>query len=195
MKNELLGSLKQAVRYWWVSLLVGILAIGLGIWCISAPWATIIALSFVFAISFIASGLMEIIYAVSNRDAITGWGWTLASGIIDLMFGIIILALPPEIITLILSYFIGFWIMFRSIWGIGSAADLQRMNIKGWGWLMALAIFGVIMSLVFILSPTFTAGFIVALVSISFASYGIFRIYLAFKLKAFGKEMKEAEND
>lgn len=191
MNGDLLNSARQAVRYWWVSLLVGILAVGLGIWCITAPWATIIALSYVFAITFLITGLSEIIFAASNRDSISGWGWTLASGIIDILFGIIILTLPPEVLTLILAYFVGFWIMFRSIWGIGSAADLQRLNVKGWGWLMALAIFGVIISFIFILSPVFTAGFVVALVSISFIAYGIFRIYLAFKLKSFGKELKD----
>lgn len=188
MNGDLLNSARQAVRHWWVSLLVGILAIGLGIWCISAPWATIIALSYVFAITFLISGLSEIIFAVSNKDSISGWGWTLASGIIDILFGIIILTLPPAMLTLILAYFVGFWIMFRSIWGIGSAADLQRLNVKGWGWLMALAIIGVIISFIFILSPVFTAGFVVALVSISFVAYGIFRIYLGFKLRSFGKE-------
>ena len=188
MENELFESARRAKKYWWVSLLIGILAIGLGIWCLAAPWATIIALSFVFAIGFIASGLFEIIYAVSNRESISGWGWNLASGIIDLLFGIIILALPPDVIALILAYFVGFWIMFRSIWGIGSAADLQRLNIKGWGWLMALAILGVIMAFIFILSPVFAAGFIIALVSISFIAYGIFRIYLSFKLKSLGNK-------
>lgn len=191
MKNDLLNTVKQVTRNWWISPIIGILAILLGIWCIASPWATIIALSYLFAISFIASGLFEIIFAVSNKDSISGWGWTLASGIIDLLFGIIILTLTPAAIALILAYFVGFWIMFRSVWGIGIAADLQRVNAKGWGWLMALAIIGVFMSFVFIMSPLFTTGFIVSLVSLSFIFYGAFRIILGFRLKSINKEIKE----
>lgn len=195
MKKDLLSVVKQRTRRWWISPIIGVLAILLGIWCISSPWATIIALSYVFAITFIITGLSEIILAVSNRHSTTGWGWTLASGIIDLLFGIILFTLPTPVITLILSYFIGFWIMFHSIWGIGVACELQRMNTRGWGWLLALAIMGVIMSFVFILSPVFTTGFVVALVSISFLFYGIFRIVLGFRLKAINKEIKDVEGE
>lgn len=193
MEKDFLSVVKQATKNWWLSPIIGILAILLGIWCITSPWTTIIALSYVFAITFIITGLSEIILAVSNRNGTTGWGWSLASGIIDLLFGIILLALPTPVITLILSYFIGFWIMFHSIWGIGVACELQRINVKGWGWLLALAIMGVIMSFVFILSPVFTTGFIVALVSISFLFYGLFRIGLGFRFKALNKEIKELE--
>lgn len=83
--------------------------------------------------------------------------------------------------------------MFQSIWGIGSAAELQRNGIRGWGWLMALAILGVLMSFLFIMSPALTTGFIVSLVSISFVAYGIFRIYLGVKLRSLHKEMEEID--
>lgn len=193
MKNDLFYSVKQAVKYWWVSLLIGLLAIGLGIWCLVSPWATIAALAIVFAISFLVSGVFEIIFAFSNKNTLKGWGWTLTSGIIDLLFGIMLISMSPAVIAIVLSYFIGFWLMFQSIWGIGSAAELQRNGIRGWGWLMALAILGVLMSFLFIMSPALTTGFIVSLVSISFVAYGIFRIYLGVKLRSLHKEMEERD--
>ncbi|MDR2950525.1 MAG: DUF308 domain-containing protein [Prevotella sp.] len=70
MKNDLFYSVKQAVKYWWVSLLLGLLAIGLGIWCLASPWATITALAIVFAISFLVSGVFEIIFAFSNKNTL-----------------------------------------------------------------------------------------------------------------------------
>ncbi|MDR3058977.1 MAG: HdeD family acid-resistance protein [Dysgonomonas sp.] len=193
MKNDLFYSVKQAVKYWWVSLLIGLLAIGLGVWCLVSPWATIAALAIVFAISFLVSGVFEIIFAFSNKNTLKGWGWTLTSGIIDLLFGIMLISMSPAVIAIVLSYFVGFWLMFQSIWGIGSAAELQRNGIRGWGWLMALAILGVLMSFLFIMSPALTTGFIVSLVSISFVAYGIFRIYLGVKLRSLHKEMEERD--
>lgn len=193
MKNDLFFSVKQAVKYWWVSLLIGLLAIGLGIWCLVSPWATIAALAIVFAVSFFVSGIFEIIFAFSNKNTLKGWGWTLVSGIIDLLFGIMLISMSPAVIAIVLSYFVGFWLMFQSIWGIGSAAELQRNRVKGWGWLMALAILGVLMSFLFIMSPALTSGFIVSLVSISFVAYGIFRIYLGVRLRSLHKEMDELD--
>ncbi|SBV98707.1 DUF308 domain-containing protein [uncultured Dysgonomonas sp.] len=193
MKNDLFYSAKQAVKFWWVSILVGVLAVALGIWSLITPLTTLVALTLVFAITFFVSGIFEIAFALSNKKVLKGWGWTLISGIIDLIFGLILVAMPVEVIALVLTYFVGFWVMFQSIWAIGSAAELQRNGVKGWGWLMTLAVLGVIMSFIFIMSPAFTTGFIIALVSISFISYGFFRIYLGFKLKSLHKEMDELE--
>jgi len=195
MKNDLFISVKQAVKYWWVSPIIGLLAIGLGIWCLASPWATIAALAIVFAVSFFVSGIFEIIFAISNKDTLKGWGWTLVSGIIDLLFGIILISMSPAVITIVLAYFVGFWVMFQSIWGIGSAVELQRNGIRGWGWLMALAIMGVILAFIFILTPALTSGFIVALVSLSFIAYGIFRIYLGVRLKSLHNDMDDIEKE
>lgn len=192
MKKDLLSTVKQATRLWWISPIIGSLAIALGIWCVISPWVSIIALFYIFSITFIFSGLSEIIFAISSKYDITGWGWTLSSGIIDLLFGIILLSLPATMIPLILSYFVGFWIMFRSVWGIGIASDLQSANVDGWRWLLALAIIGVLVSFVFIMSPLFATGFIIALVSISFVIYGIFRIILGMRLRAINKEIKNS---
>jgi uncharacterized membrane protein HdeD (DUF308 family) len=193
MKNDLFYSTKQAVKYWWISLLIGLLAVGLGLWCMATPLSTLVALVLVFAVTFFVSGLFEIAFAISNRKLLRNWGWTLASGILDLAFGIILIAMPPEVIALVMAYFVGFWVMFQSVWGIGTAAELQRNGVKGWGWLMALAILGVLMAFIFIVSPAFTTTFIIALVSISFIFYGIFRIYYAFRLRSLHKELDELD--
>lgn len=193
MKNELLKTVKGAVKNWWISLLIGILAIILSIWCITTPWATIITLSMVFATIFIVSGIGEIIYAISNKDNLNGWGWSLASGLIDLLFGIVVASLPPLSIAIVMSYFVGFWVMYRSITAIAQSVELQKLSINGWGWLLAFAILGVLASFIFIISPAFTTAFIVAFVSIGFFFYGIFRIMLAFKLKSIKKNIKDIE--
>ena len=195
MRNDLFYSGKQAVKNWWVSLLIGVVAVALGIWCAVTPLTTLVALTIVFAVAFLVSGISEIVFAVSNQKVLKGWGWTLVSGIIDLVFGFILISLPVEAIALVLTYFVGFWIMFQSIWAIGTSVELQRNNVRGWGWLLALAIAGVIMSIIFILSPVFTTGFIIWIISLSIIIYGIFRIYLGFKLRSLHKEMEELEND
>lgn len=193
MKNSLLNSTKEAVKYWWVSLFVGLLAIGLGIWCAATPLSTMVALSLVFAVSFFVGGLFEIIFAISNRRNINGWGWTLVSGIIDFIFGAIMIALPIDT-AFVLVYFIGFWIMFQSIWAIGVSCELQRNDVKGWGVIMILAILGIILSFIFIISPIFGGSVIVIFVSLAFISYGIARVYYAIKLRNLHNLLDEKED-
>ncbi len=183
MKNDLMDAARSAVKNWWVSLIIGILSLGLGIIFLAKPLDALITLSILFVAGFLVTGLFEIIFAVSNKDSLNGWGWTLASGIIDLLLGILLFS-TPGITPMIMAYFVGFWIMFQSIWAIGMSCELQKIGVKDWGWLLALAILGIIFSFVFIMSPAFAAEFIVSLAVIAFILYGIFRIYLAFKFKS-----------
>ena len=189
--SELMETMKKRVKYWWVSLLIGILSIVLGIWCLVIPDATLVALTMVFIASFLLSGIMEISFAVSNRKIMPGWGFELTGGIIDLAFGIILIFLPTALAATVLIFFVGFWIMFRAIWGIGVAIDMQRNNISGWGWLLTLAILGVLFSLLFIISPAFGASVMIAFASVAFVFYGIFRIYLAFTFKSLHNRLDE----
>ena len=50
-------------------------------------------LSVIFSISMLISGIIEIIFSISNRRGISSWGWYLAGGIIDLILGIYLVAI------------------------------------------------------------------------------------------------------
>lgn len=190
MENDLMYAARAAVKNWWLSLVIGILSLGLGILFLAKPLDALITLAILFVAGFLVSGLFEIIFAISNKNSLNGWGWTLAGGIIDLLLGILLLC-TPGITPIIMAYFVGFWIMFQSIWGIGMACDLQKLGVKDWGWLLALAIIGIIFSFIFIMSPVFATGFIVAMAVIAFIVYGIFRIYLGFRLKSIKNNYSE----
>lgn len=192
MENSFLVSAQKAVKYWWVSLIIGILSLGIGIWCLVSPPTTLAALTILFVIAFIVGGILEIIFAISNRKSLDGWGFTLAAGIIAFAFGIVLWLMPNIATTTFLIYFVGLWIMFRSIWGIGISVELQRIKVKGWGWLLALSILGVLFSFAFIIVPAFGAGVIIALAALAFIFYGAFRVYLAFKFKSWGKNISDA---
>lgn len=192
MRNDLFYSVKKAVKFWWISPLIGLIAIILGFWCIADPLSTLVIIGALFIAGFLVSGVFEIIFAVSNRNTLKGWGWTLASGIIDIAFGLLLLAIPIGTIAVLL-FLVGFWVMFQSIWLIGSAIELQRNNVKGWGWTLTSGILGMILAFILIANPGFAAGFIVYLLAFSLMMYGIIRIYHGFKLRNLHKEMEKLE--
>ncbi len=184
MKTVMEG-VRDTVKNWWVSLVVGIIAIILGVWCMFIPLETMAALTIVFIVAFFISGIAEIAFAVQNRKALYGWGWTLTGGILDILVGCMLLALPAPAVTMVLIYFVGFWIMFRSIWAIGSAAELQKYGVRGWGWMLSIAILALLFSLVFIFSsPLFGGAFVVTFFCVALLVYGIFRIYMAVMMKS-----------
>ncbi|MCC8147272.1 MAG: DUF308 domain-containing protein [Bacteroidales bacterium] len=183
--------MKKAVKNWWISLLIGIIAIIMGVWCFTSPGVSLVGITYVFIVGFLLSGILDIFYAVSNRNSLYGWGWTLAGGILELLLGIMLLVLPTPVVTGILVFMVGFWMLFRSIWGVGEACQLQIMGVRGWGWLLALSIICIILSFMYLLSPGFGKGiFVVVLVGISMLVYGLFRVIIAFQLRKINKELK-----
>lgn len=193
MKNTFFYEIKEAVKYWWVSLLIGILAIIVGIVCLVQPAGSFIALAYVFVIAMIASGIFEIIFATSNRKLLYGWGWSLAAGIMEILLAIFILALPTAIMAGILIYAVAFWILFRAIWTIGESFTLQSAGARGWGWLLTLGILTILFSVLFFISPIFGAAFMITFIGIALLFYGIYRIYLAFELRSIHKRMDKID--
>ncbi len=188
MKNSLSRTAQEAVKNWWISIIIGILSLILGFIFIYQPFDALATLVIFFVIGFFIAGIFEIVFALSNKDYITGWGWSLVIGIIDILLGILLVS-TPLLTPIAMIYFFGFWVMFQSIWGIGISVDLQQIGAKGWVWLLILSILGVLCSFVFLLSPSIAPGFIISMAAVAFFVYGIFRIYLGIRLKSLKNEM------
>lgn len=189
MKDEFLKTVKRAVKYWWISLLVGILALIVGVWSIASPIATIGILTIFFVASLMVSGIFDIFFSISNRENLNGWGWTLAMGIISLIFSFILMSRPIESM-LVLVALAGFWVMFVSIMGISGAIEMQRAGIKDWGWMLAFGILGIILAFILIVNPLFASSFVVGLFAISMICYGVVRIYYALVMRKINKRIK-----
>lgn len=190
--ENLVEHVRYEIKHWWISLLIGLLAVVLGTWCLFTPLEALGALTAVFIISFFASGVFEIAFACLNHKILRGWGWLLAGGIIDLLLGVMVVSMPVPLAALALVYFVGFWIMVRSLWAVGAAVELQTMHVSGWGWLLALAVLCLLFSLSFIFSsPLFGGVCVVALFSAAMVLYGFFRIYMAFKLRTVKRALEE----
>ena len=60
--NELVGGLGYAVKNWWMSLLLGLLYIAVALCLLFAPVSSYVALSVIFSISILVSGILEIFF-------------------------------------------------------------------------------------------------------------------------------------
>lgn len=186
MEMSFLKNMRRTAKYWWVGLLVGILILILGVWCLSVPITTLISLNIIFIASFIASGISDIIYAFTIRKDVSEWGWILAGGVISLAVGLLLLSKPLESFVFLLLY-VGFWASFQSIMTITASILMYKNGWKGWGWLLVLGIVGVVFSYFLILNPAFASGFILTLFAFSLILYGVTRIFYSFKLRNLNK--------
>lgn len=194
MGKDLLQVMKTSIKYWWVSLLVGILALIVGIWSIADPLTTFGTLTIFFIASLFVSGVFDIYFAISNRKALNGWGWTLTLGIINVIFGIVLLSRPIESMFVLIAL-AGFWVMFTSIVSITGSIEMQQAGFKGWGWLLAFGILGVILSILMVINPIFAGSVLIGFFAASMIFYGVVRVFYAFKLRKINKYFKSLDKE
>ena len=106
------NEIQHSVKNWWTSLLLGIVYIIVALWLMFSPVSTYVALSIIFSVSMLISGILEIIFALSNRKGVPSWGWYIVGGLIDLVLGIYLIAYPMVSMEVI-PFIIAFWLMFR----------------------------------------------------------------------------------
>ncbi len=193
MNTTLIEEVKSTVKNWWVSLVLGIMFVIVSLWLMFQPLEGYAALAVVFSICMFVSGIMEIVFAASNRKTLPGWGWYLACGIIDVLLGLVLIAFP-FVTAAIIPFVLAFWIMFRGFTAVGYAMDLNRFGVQGWGWYLVFGILSIICSLAVIWQPAAGALASVYIIAFAFLFMGFFRIMLSFDLRRLykhGKELKE----
>jgi uncharacterized membrane protein HdeD (DUF308 family) len=189
MLNETIKSVKDTIKHWYLPLILGIIFIAVGIWSIMTPASTYLSLAILFSIAFLVVGILEIITSINFRKQLDGWGWTLASGILSSIIGVILI-LHPQISMITLPLFVGFVVLYRSIMAIAWSIELKKYKVSDWGWLLFEGILGVILSFILIWNP-FIAGLTVAVFTgITFITVGIFHIQFSVELKKLNNTFK-----
>ena len=180
------------VRNWWWFIVKGLLLIIAGVAIFARPLEGYVGLSVLFSMVMLGAGFAQIFFASSNRNALKGWGWTLASGILDVVIGIYLLSFP--LVTMAtLPFILGFWLLFRSFYLIGVAFDLKDLGVADWGWLLFGGILSSILGFFVLYYPGAGAISIIYVSGSAFIVAGIFNVYLSVKLKAMKKAVTEVK--
>lgn len=180
--STILESISADIKNWWWFIVKGLLLIITGIAIFSRPLEGYVGLSVLFSIVILGSGFSQIFFATSNRDVLKGWGWTLASGILDVVIGIYLITFP--VVTMAtLPFILGFWLLFRSFYLIGASFDLKSLGVTDWGWLLFGGIVSTILGWFVLYYPGAGAISIIYISGTAFFVAGIFNLYLAAKLK------------
>lgn len=106
-------TISRGLRLWWVFVLMGLLFIAVSIYLFMSPQSGLVALSFLFGLIILLTGIAELLRAY--RDGLQhDRGWHLFIGLVDLAIGIILMAhLLASLV--ILRVLIGFYFLFKGI--------------------------------------------------------------------------------
>ncbi len=174
--------LETQIKHWWISLLLGILFVAMGIWVVVTPVQSYVTLSIFFSAVIFTSGIFGVIFSFANKERVKGWGWHLIGSILDLVIGTILL-IYPSLSMVVLPFVVGFWFMFSGFATIGISGEFKSMGWKSSGWGIAFGIVMILFSFLIIINPLIGAATVVYMTSMAFFTLGFFRIYMSFQLK------------
>lgn len=182
--SSLIEQSKQAVRHWWLLLVVGVALLAVGILVFIYPARSYLDLSVLFGWLILFSGVMEVVLAARSRHFVTGRGWMLAGGIIEIILGAI-LVFNVALSAVTLPIFLGFWLLMRSFSTIGLASDMHVLGIRGSGWTVLTGVLLLICSLWMLLQPlAFGTTAVVVWVGLSLLFAGISTVSLSLQLRS-----------
>jgi uncharacterized membrane protein HdeD (DUF308 family) len=129
----LLGGIAEMVGAFWcrgwsgffLHLLTGVLSVVIGLFFLRAPGDALLALTLLTACFLLVGGVFKIVAALSYRFG--AWGWSLASGIIDLVLGVMIWQEWPASALWVIGVFLGINLVFRGINWIGLGLALRAI--------------------------------------------------------------------
>jgi uncharacterized membrane protein HdeD (DUF308 family) len=103
----------------WALLIEGIVGIGAGIVTFAYPQLTALVLLYIIAIWALITGVLEIVAAVRLRKVIDNEWWLILTGIVSVLFGIVLLAAPSAgalaVVWLIGAYAIVFGVLMIAL--------------------------------------------------------------------------------
>lgn len=111
-----------AFRWLWAAF--GILYFIAGYYAFTTPVKTAIVLTDILAIVLIIAGVIRIVSAILFRQQ-QGWGWTLLSGVLTLLAGLIIFN-SPDAPFWVLGMFLAIDILFQGINYLSLASYIRR---------------------------------------------------------------------
>lgn len=169
-------------KFWWLALLKGGLLIILAFLIFRHPVSALVGVTIYIAITLLLTGITEIFASVAAKELIPKWGWGLTGGIIDLIFGIILLS-NPALSAAIIPFVVGFWIIIYGVMTfVGSFAIKKTGNTLWWvetllGLLAVIIGFSMTNNILAgVLAITYWMGF-------GFLLAGIFNVSLGFRLR------------
>jgi len=96
-------------------LALGGVSLAAGILFITSPMIGALTLTMIVGVMFTLSGLIKTAFALALRK-LEGWHWTLGSGLMTLVVGLMILFLLPVVSSWLLGVLVGFEFLLNGAW-------------------------------------------------------------------------------
>ncbi len=170
-------------RYWWMTLLLGVIWILFGIAIFLQPAISLVTLTLLFGALVFADGVGNLITGFGGRKENEHWWVLVLAGVAGIVVGVLTF-LNPAITGLVLLFYIAIWAIVAGLLKIVAAIRL-RNEITGEVWLGLAGVLSIAFGVMVIARPGAGALAILWLIGGYAIVFGAILIALALKSRQF----------
>jgi uncharacterized membrane protein HdeD (DUF308 family) len=177
-------------RYWWMTLLRGLFWLVFGIVVITIPGMSLLSLALFLGITIFADGILNVVNAFGGRKEHENWWVLLLAGLAGIGIGALMF-LRPDVTALALVFYIAIWAIAAGLLQIVGAVRLRK-EIQGEFWLGLAGLASVALGGLLLANPAAGALAMLSVIGAFAIVIGVVLILLAFKVRAFAKQIAAA---
>jgi uncharacterized membrane protein HdeD (DUF308 family) len=177
-------------RFWWMTLLRGLIWVLFGIVVLTQPGISLVALALTFGAFVLADGITNVVSAVGGRKENEHWGILLLAGLCGVGVGILTF-LSPGLTALALLFYLAIWAIATGLLELAAAIRLRK-EIEGEFWLGLAGVASIAFGVFLAARPGAGALSVLALIGGFSIALGLIQIVLAFQARGFVKRIRAA---
>lgn len=170
-------------RYWWMTLLRGVIWVLFGLVVFSQPAISLVTLTLLFGAFALVDGIAAVVNAIGGREEHENWWVLLLVGLCGIGVGVVTF-LTPAVTALVLLYYIAFWAIGIGVLQIVAAIRLRK-EIEGELWLILSGIVSVAFGVLLVARPGVGVLSVLWLIAFYAIVFGVTLIFLSFRVRGF----------
>jgi uncharacterized membrane protein HdeD (DUF308 family) len=175
-------------RYWWTTLLQGMLWILFGTLMFLQPGISLLALTLMFGAFALADGLVSIVSGIGGRHSNDSWWIWLLAGLVAVGVGLVTL-FTPQITAFALLICIAIWAIVTGVLEIIASIQLRK-EIQGELWLGLAGVVSVAFGVFLLARPGLGALSLLWVIALFAIVFGLVQVVRAFEARNFVRALR-----
>lgn len=178
--------MEDILKPWWLLLVGGLLFLVLGFVSLAYPMTALLSVALYIGLIALATGIMSLAFAFSNMSA-GGWSWRLFEGIVDVLFGLVML-IHPMISAALIPVIIGIWVFIRGLMYLIDALSWRRNRSRDWSGYAVIGVLLMVFGFLMIIDERFGLLPVAYLLAAIFLFVGFASLIVAFSMRRAKRE-------
>jgi uncharacterized membrane protein HdeD (DUF308 family) len=170
-------------RYWWMTLVRGLIWILFGIVVLMKPGISLVSLTVLFGAFAFADGIMAVVHAIRGRRENENWWALLLAGLVGIGVGLLTFA-SPGLTALALLFYVAVWSIATGLLELVVASRLRK-EIEGEWWLVLAGVLSIAFGIFLMARPAEGALSVLILIGTYAIVLGVILLGLALRMRGF----------